>query len=431
MATVLFSVAVALVVGAVVAPVPDPTADDGVAARAGVRLLVVPDPARPDDADRVAAALRARGFVPVAADVRGGVDGAVVDVARGARERVRALLGESRARARTLDLDAAAAAVASALEEALRLERPEDQRELLADVLLHDATLRLAQQKQDPLAANALRLAARLEPERTTLDPALHPPSLVAAFSAARDDHAAARSVLVVVAPRVAGVDDSRTVDVVVDGEVVAVADQLLSLPLGPHLVTLRAPGCRAWSRVVDITADAPALSPTLQPPHASATRAAAVTELRSATSDAGRAAALSRLAAASGADVVVVVDRPTRAWRADVGVRAVDGDVTDVAAFAGAVDRALRAASPPASTAASAGASTSASTAASTSTSAQPRSVVSAGEEQPPPLTGVVAAAVVGGVVVAGVAVAAIVLWPGTVPAAPPRPVVVTAVVP
>jgi hypothetical protein len=398
-----------------------------VASGASTRLLVVPEPARPDDAERVAAALRARGLVPLPPDARSGVDGVVVDVARGDRERVRSLLGASRAAARSLDLEAADASVAAALDEALRLERPEDQRELLVDLLLHDAALRLGSDKQDPAARAALRLASRLEPERAALDPALHPPSLVAAFAQARDDNAAARSALVVVDPRVVGVEAKGVVEVVVDGVVVEVRERLLSLALGPHLLTLRAPGCQAASRVVDVTADVAPLQPTLQPPGASAARAAAATALHAANG-VDAAAAFARLGSLTGADVVVALGNVARVWREDVGVRAIEGDVTDVAAFAAAIERALRPAPtvtpaptlpPPVSSAAVKAAPTTPAGGGGGPDDGAGTDVLVVG--------GVVGAVVAGVVVVAG----AIALWPGAAPPAPPRPVVVTAVVP
>jgi hypothetical protein len=408
--------ALALVVGVVVGQV----ADGAVAAPPGARLLVIPDVAHVDASERVASALRARGLSPVAAEARIGVDGVADDAVRGDRERVRALLGTSRAASRALDLEVASTAAAAALDEAWRLDHPEDQRELIVDVLLHDASLRLGRDKQDPTARAALRLAARLEPTRAALDPALHPPSVVAAFAQARDDNAAAGTALVVVDPLVIGVDDRRggAVEVSVDGVVVDVVDRLLSLSVGPHLVTFRASGCRTWSRVVDFAVDTPPLQPVLQPPDAPTARATAVATLRAATaSDVD--AAFSRLSALTGADVVVALGRPARVWRSDVGVRIVDADVADAAAFAAAVERALRPARPPAST--------------STEPAPAPRPAPAARpvvDEVSPTPTFVVVAVVVGAVVAGGVA-AAVLLWPGTVPDAPPRPVVVTAVVP
>jgi hypothetical protein len=405
--------------------------DEVVSSGASTRLLVVPDPARPDDAERVAAALRARGLVPLPPHARRGVDGVVVDVARGDRERVRSLLGASRAAARSLDLDAAATSVAAALDEASRLERPEDQRELIVDVLLHDAALRLGTDKQDPAARASLRLASRLEPERMVLDPALHPPSLVAAFAQARDDNAAARSALVVVDPRVVGVEAKGVVEVVVDGVVVEVRERLLSLALGPHLLTLRAPGCQPSSRVVDVTADVAPLQPTLQPTGASSARAAAVRALHAANG-ADAAAAFARLAMLTGADVVVALDGVARVWRQDVGVRAVEGDVTEIAAFAAAIERALRPAPtvtptparrPPPPSSAELKAATIATDAGGGPDDGAGTNVLVVGGV----VAGVVAGVVLGGIVVAGV----VALWPGDAPPAPPRPVVVTAVVP
>ncbi|MBM4282683.1 MAG: hypothetical protein FJ137_18685 [Deltaproteobacteria bacterium] len=402
-------------------------------ALAGARALVLPDP-RPEhsgDDERVAAALQARGLVSVASAERAGVDGVVAEPGRGDRERVRALLTEARAHTRTLDLDAATVVTAAALDEGLRLERPEDHRELLVDVLLHDATLRLSVDKQDPQALASLRVAARLEPARDALDPALHAPSVVAAWSQARAENAAAPTVLVAAAPRVIGLPAPGPVELIVDGFGRVVDEGLVSLPAGPHLLTWRATGCRPQTRLVNVAREAASLAATLQPPGAAAARAAAVAASRAPGSE--PVGALARLGALSGADVVVALGETPRVWRATAGVRDIPAAVDDVGDFADAVVVALRGAPAAAATPASA----SASTARPGAPGGDGAVDVATTGPTPGPTTdtissGVVAAAAAGVVIVlAGGLVAAVALWPGTPPSPPPRPVVVTAVVP
>jgi hypothetical protein len=389
----------------------------------GARVLVVPDarPAHADDDERVVTALRASGLNPVAVEVRAGIDGDVVGVPRGDRERVRAQLAESRARARQLDLPVAQAAVAAARDEGLRLERPEDQRELLVDLLVHDATLRLSVDKQDRPALAALRVAARLEPERAELDPALHAPSIVAAWARARAENAAAGTVLVVVEPRIVGVHPSTPVELVVDGVVRPVENRLVSLATGPHLVTMRAPGCRPVSQIVDVVAESGPLATTLQPADAPAKRAAAVAALRVPARAPGFPGAWARLAALTGAEVIVLLGEQPLAWRAATGPRDVRADPGDVAAFALAVEQALAdgATPPPFS--------------GDVATPLPPPMSSSSMSGAAPDGSGFVAAAVVAGVVVvvAGAVAATIALWPASPPGPPPRPVVVTAYVP
>ncbi len=339
-------VPVAAPAGALAGARADGRADNGDRGLAGRRVIVVP---AADDAlaqaEAVTAALQARGLVPVAADARAGVDGVVADVDVGDRERARTLLQEARARFRDLDVEAADRALDATLAELLRLERPEDQRELFVDALLLRAMVRMtadAAVVAGAPALRALRLAARLEPSRVELDPGLHAPRLVGAWQQARQQNAAAAAAFVVVAPRVLGVVAAP--EVLVDGVLRVAEGGLLSLPEGPHLITLRALGAGSVSRIVDVVGrQTPPQNDILAPAGLAARRHAAALRVRD-----GDAGAFADLQALVDADVVVALSsggRP-RAW-AGGDVVDVVGDPRDVAAFAAAVLRALSASGP------------------------------------------------------------------------------------
>ncbi len=302
----------------------------------GARVVVVPAGVSVDDvarADAAAAALQARGMQPVDRDARAGLDGVDAVVVAGDRDRARGLLQEARARFRDLDFDAADERARAAWTEALRLERPEDQRDLLADVLLLHATVRLSVDKDDDEATTLLRLAARVEPSRTGLDPGLHRPTIVTAFAAAREQNLAAKTALVVVAPRVIG-SDARA-EVVVDGVGRVPAGGLLSLAEGPHLLSLRAPGVAGRSRVLVVkNGGSEAVSDILAPADIAFRRKDAAARIR-----AGDDAAFAVLARLVGADVVVALasgGRPRVGSGADI--KDVKADVDDAVAFAAAV---------------------------------------------------------------------------------------------
>ncbi len=368
----------------------------------GRRVVVVGAAGSPEAAELVTAALQARGLVPVAVAARAGIDGVVVDLARGDREQVRALLQSARLRFRELDLEAAELGGRQALDEGLRLERPEDQRELLVDVLLFLAAVRLSIAHDDDDGARFLRLASRLEPERLELNPGLHAPSAVAAWTGAREKNADAENAVVVVAPRVLGAAiQAAGVEIIVDGTARAAGGGLLVLPAGPHLITLRARGCESSSRIVDVKGTTtPPLNDTLAPPGVAARRKLAAQALQ-----AGDVAAFAVVAGLVDADVVVALAAggAARGWRGpERGVVDVDADPADPAAFAAAVVEALGDRPLP------------------------PNTQAPVVDDDPAPLW-VVGVSLGSLLVVATAAVLTVFLLPGEVPDPPPRPVPVT----
>lgn len=275
-------------------------------------------------ADVEAAAVAAGAVVDAAACV--GKDGAVVEGVVGDRERARRALADARARFRELDFDAATREIDAARAELLRLDRPDDHRDLVVDVLVTAATIAFAKDPNDTGPLRDLRLASRLEPSRTELDPGLHRPTVVSAWTAAREQNAAAPSAFIAVAPRVVG---ARVVaEVVVDGVVRVPDGGRLRLAHGPHLITLRGPGLVGRSVLVDVAADTAPLAVVLAPADAPARRAAAAA--RAVTDD----AALSDLSALCAAQVVIVLPHNDDAARARV--RGKDGVVHRLAVGAG-----------------------------------------------------------------------------------------------
>ena len=254
--------------------------------RRGERIVVIADDV--ERASRVEASLRARGLVPLEPAEREGL-GEGPPRRQGDRERVRTLLLSARGAWRRLELDTAAALVNDAIDEALALDRPEDQLAAIVDALLFRAGLNTRRDTPDDGRADLI-LASRLEPSREALDPALHPPSLLQAWTSARAAALGADLHLVVVRPRV--VSEARVdAELLVDGKPVVTQGGVLELRAGPHLLTVRAPGCRSISRVVDVNGTGLAFEDVLVADALIAARQAALASLR-----AGDRTALTRL---------------------------------------------------------------------------------------------------------------------------------------
>jgi hypothetical protein len=278
--------------------------DDAVVAprsdRRDERVVVIADDS--ERASRIEASLRARGLVPLGPAEREGLDTAPRR-RLGDRERVRTLLLSARGAWRRLELDTAAALVDDALDEALALDRPEDQLALIVDALLFRATLHTRRETPDEGRADLI-LASRLEPNREALDPALHPPSLLQAWTSARVAARGADLHAVVVRPRVVS-DGSVDAELLVDGQPVVAPDGVLDLQAGPHLLTVRAPGCRSVSRVVDVEGTGLAFEDVLVANTVIAARQSALAALR-----AGDQTALARLQASLNVDLIASVSR-------------------------------------------------------------------------------------------------------------------------
>ena len=367
----------------------------------GARVGVIAGDASSDgDLEVVGAALRARGLVLLDDDERHGLDG-VDDPIDGDRERARTHLMAARAAWRQLDVERASINAGLAIDEVLRLARPDEHLDLLADALVFAAALRLNDNNDDLEGQRLLRLAARLEPARETLDPALHPPSRVLAWQRARSDNAAADTAVVVVSPRVVG--DTIDVEVVVDGAVVVPQGGLLQLRRGPHLLTVRGAGASSHSRIVGVEGDGVVIDDVVQRNDNLRSRAALVARLR-----AGDRTVLPALLSAADTDVIVAldVDGANLGLRRGGMVTVIDADPADPAAFASAVIDALDVPTPAIPT----------------------TSPALRGEEAPPEWLIPVVGIIVGVVVVGSAAgIVGFEVWPTEEQASLPRPVVVT----
>jgi len=296
------ALALLVVVAGAAPPVPAPPPS-----LAGERVVVIAaDDVDTGAADVVEAALRARGMRVLDQSERGGLDGKARRSTVGDRQEVRSRMLVARAAWRQLDLPAADDATAVALDEALRLERPEDHLDLLVDALVFRATVQLSRGATVDDVIDLIRLAARLEPQRLELDAALHPPSVVRVWGDARSANGTAQGAVVVVRPRVLGSDEP--VSVLVDGVSQNVADGLLRLPTGPHLLSLRAPGCHTSSRVLSVGDDVAAVEDVLQTDEDLDARLALVQRIRG-----GDREALPALLERTGVDVVVGVGPDVR----------------------------------------------------------------------------------------------------------------------
>ena len=372
----------------------------------GERVVVVGSVATDDDVDVVAAALRARGLVVLDGDERHGLDGNVdVD---GDREQLRAHLMASRSAWRQLDFPLAANEARLALDEALRLPRPDDHLDLIADALVFAAALRLNDNVDDVEGRRLLRLAARLEPAREALDPALHPPSRLQAWARARADNAAADSSFVVVKPRMVG--SAVDVEVVVDGVRQQPQGGLLPLARGPHLITVRGPQASSSSHIVDVEGDGVVIDDVVQTTANVTARAAGLARVRG-----GEVAALAALLVAADADVIIALDVEGAHFglRGGGAVVRIAADPTDPAAFASAAIAALD--TPVA-----------AATPATPPKPTTPATPPQLDDDGPPAWLVAVAVTVASGVVV-GTGTVVWQLWPTAAPPPPPRPVTVS----
>lgn len=380
-------------------------------APATTRTIVI-DAAGDDGGARAAvigAALRARGLTLVDDDERRGFDGAVATTP-GDLEAARTALLEARAAWRQLDGSAAAGHTRRAIDELFRLARLDDHLDLLGDALLFAATLRLDALDDDDTVDGGevrrqLRLAARLAPTRVGLDPALHPPSRVEAWGAARRDNDDASDAVVVVRPRLAGARDAVTV--IVDGVVVTPVGGLLHLARGPHLLTLRADDADDVNRVVDVDNDGLVIDDVLVRRRDLAARAALLARLRS-----GDATVVADVAAAvdtAGDATVIALDVAGRHRLAHRGVTTtVAADTDDPSAFAAAVVVACAAID--------------------RERVVEPPAVV---DDDPLPAILLSSSLAFGVVLIGGAAITIWQVYPSTPHAPPPRPVVVTCCVP
>lgn len=282
----------------------------------GLRILVVAPGASDVRVEELYSGLRAAGLQPVDLDERGGIDREPSSsrARPGVRDEARARLQEAKARFRDLEIDGTRAALDAAIDEVLRLQRPEDALDTLVDALLLRASIALQAGVEDE-ARTALVLLSRLEPDRAELHPGLYAPSLVDAYAAARADEQARGEGALVVRPRVAGF---RAPELVVDGRPAAVGTAL-PLRLGPHLVTVRTHADGAgdddalpFSQIVDVGQAPIALEPFLAPADAPDRRATLVATARDAVDATARARAFADLAPLCAARAVLYVDDTT-----------------------------------------------------------------------------------------------------------------------
>ncbi len=275
------------------AAVPRPAPADG------ARLLIVPehsaDAARVDE---LYDGLRAAGLSLVELDERAGVDRPVSAPATpGVRDEARAHIAAARARYHELELEVAKSEIDLALDELVRLERPEDALELFEEALLVRATVLAASGGE---ADHDLALLAHLVPGREALNPAVHAPSLVEAYARVRATALAAPPGTLLLRPRVAGF---AVAQLLIDGRPPAG-----EVAQGPHLVIARADGAEAFARIVELGAEPLVLEPFLAPRDAGGRRAAAVQRARGAVTELERGAALAELAALCAARGVVLL---------------------------------------------------------------------------------------------------------------------------
>lgn len=370
------------------------------------RVLLVPPAGVDDDAQIQAlyAACRAIGLRVVDEEERQGVDLSYdpQDLVLRHPDDVRAALVEAKSAWKNLDVDAVQAHLEGALQGYLRLEHPENQRELLIDLLLFRAELALARGSSRQAIAD-LRLLARVDPQRLALHPGLYPPDLVDAYDAARLKNAQAGLGTLTVEARISS---SGPRMFRVDQQIQSLGT--LQVPEGPHLLSVQAPGARSWTEVVDVVSAHPVERDVfLAPPEAAARRAAARLRLFDAPDQAAPWA--TTLMETTGADVVVSLGQPQWVFQSQLSSPRPLPKTTHPAAFAAALSQLLTASA----TAGAVGTS---------STQADLLPALGAGEET---FLWVGATTLVG--LAVGGAIATYYLWPAAEIAPPARPWVIT----
>jgi hypothetical protein len=286
-------------------PARDPVDSDG------LRILVVPrDDVEAARVDALYAGLRGVGLAPVGLEERAGVDRPVPpELPPATRDGVRIALQDARVHYRALDdLDVVRGDLTRAVDELVRLDRPEDALDVLDEILLLRADVALVSGNVES-AQHDLLLLARLAPERTELHPGLYAPRLVEAYARARKRNSEAAEATLVVQPRVA---NRVRAEVDVDGVRTPATDVELHLGAGPHLVTVRAIGVASVSSMIDLRADdTTVIDPFVAPRGAPALRQALTHQVQHAPVEDERLGALDRLAPLSAAGAVLVVVGP------------------------------------------------------------------------------------------------------------------------
>ncbi len=281
-----------------------------------VRVLVIGgEQAGRGPTDALYGGFAALGLAGVEREDRVGVDvgaeqvAAFTDQAHSPDQARDALLA-ARAAFGNFELEAAKDKLGAAERSLLALRAPETHRDLFADVLLLRAEIELA--SSDTAAAELdLRRVARLLPDRDGLHPGLYAPALVEAYAAARQANADAPAATAVIWPRVAGADD---VQILGDG-VLQADGRSLTLPAGPHLLTVRAEGRVTRSTFVSLDVDDPLVwEPLVFVPEVIKARQGAVDRLRRAApaSDDEKAAA-AELLTLCGASWLILPATPAR----------------------------------------------------------------------------------------------------------------------
>lgn len=174
----------------------------------------------------------------------------------GSLDDARSSFVEARRALMALQVSEAEASLQETRERLLRLERPTDHRELFAELLLARAELLLAR-GDDGEAERELRLLARLEPHRRSLNAGLYAPSLVSHYEAARHKNLEAQRGRLRLSRDSTAFAPSLLLDGVVVDTPFGETDTVVELPVdaGPHLVSLLAPGRVPKHLIVEVHA--------------------------------------------------------------------------------------------------------------------------------------------------------------------------------
>ncbi len=244
------------------------------------RMLIVTPQEDLSGTDALYGALSARGEEVAEPADRYGVD---QPVPPGAFDRVRIdavrdRMVEAKAALREFRYPEARTALADAETLLLRAERPELHLALYRDLLLMRAGLDVvegdARQAEDDLL-----LVSRIDPTLEELHPGLYPPPLVEAYAKVVAQAQTAGTGVVVVVPRV---PPQERAAVWLDGGRVEDGRATLTLPAGPHLLSMGAAGRLTVTRRLDVVGgSSTVLEPFLPPEGAGQARTAARDAMR------------------------------------------------------------------------------------------------------------------------------------------------------
>jgi hypothetical protein len=230
---------------------------------------------------------------------------------------IRAELLAARGAMRQLQMQAVAEHLEKAFALGAFLQAPQAYSGIFVEMALLRAEMNLATGDQDTAMLD-LRLAHRLQPDVSALDPGLHSPTLVERYAQAREENTSAEKAFMAILPRALldggsiNGENRGDLEVFVDGKK-ADTPESLTLSAGPHLISLTAPGKEIprvdQTRIIHLAPGTTTVINAFLPPvGADALRAQAMADLKKAPHQAGGDPARRALLTLTGAQAAVIL---------------------------------------------------------------------------------------------------------------------------